>query len=755
MIKKRGSRTVVTITCVLAVMLVCSAMLPAAAQKTPRILLAGDSWTGFMLAFRSYREALEDRPDLARWIEVGNRTAVMGVRAWEILEIPELDYFNLLTNELTKYPNIDVVVMTLGGNDILRGTKGVDPGNYDRNVDLENCFENDPASEPWTDTNECIEWLAAALRIQIAQIVDHILSIRPDIRVAILSYDYGAREPDEGYTIEEQHLAFLEVELAKRDIALARDRVEYVNNFGLMQYLYGIPEAVPPIDPLTVPPPCESPDPPCAFWPGGDPANLSPLFTYIDQDIHLTDFGYLDVANRSLDQHIQEWLNYPKALEILPLDTKEPFYQFQVTFSHPVSGVTAGDFEVHIQDKGLLKAMGITDVQPASGPADVYTVTVDMDGSLEAAYIIVKDFDTIIRSDTSVALGGPGLGNGEFVYNGLYEFVDMEPPAPDDFQAAIQYLYMATAAYEYLLFGLSFSPNSLDVNGDFINDGDIHNEPYTIPGNALLESYELALIEYCINNPSLDLSAQGGINAQAVADAFTNNYGVFLTALGGADGLVRLILPGLDTLLAGLYTLGDDYSRTLPVVLVPLLNDVDEFPFNLDPSLLYDENNFIFYPEWLAFDGDASGNGWTNEQIYAYYAPDGVNAYVNAALSPNVRPYTGEGSYLEGRFVRIAVLEHAKWNSPWQWYRDDVPLVDDGRITGANRRNLDILSLQAGDTGAYTCDYIPKSGTKAETYGPINIIVADGPVPVGGSLALACIAIAVSGAGAFALRRRK
>lgn len=754
MIQKRGSITIVMLSCVLAVMLVCGAMLPATAQRIPRVLLAGDSWTGFMLAFRSYREALEDRPDLARWIEVGNRTAVMGVRAWEILEFAELDYFNVLINELTKYPNIDVVVMTLGGNDILRGTKGVDPGNYNRNVDLENCFENDPASEPWTDTNECIEWLAAALRIQIAQIVDHILSIRPDIRVAILSYDYGAREPDEGYTIEEQHLAFLEVELAKRDIALARDRVEYVNNFGLMQYLYGIPEADPPIAPLTVPPPCESPDPPCAFWPGGDPANLSPLFTYIDQDIHLTDFGYLDVVNRSLDQHIQEWLNYPKALEILPLETKEPFYQFQVTFSHPVEGVTASDFEVHIQDKGLLKAMGITDVQPAVGPADVYTVTVDMDGSLEAAYIIVKDFDTIIRSDTSVALGGPGLGNGEFVYNGLYEFVDMAPPATDDFEAAIQYLYMASEAYEYLLYGFSFAPDSFDANGDFLADGDINNEPYIIPGNAMLEAYEFSLIKACIDNPTLDLSATGGIVAQDVVAAWTNNYSMFLQILGGADGLVRLILPGLDTVLAGFYTVGDLHSRTLPMVLVPLLSQVEEFPFNLDTANLIDEN-FIYYPEWLAFDGDASGNGWTNEQIYAYYAPDGVDAYVNAALSPNVRPYTGEGSYLEGRFVRIAVLEHAKWNSPWQWYRDGVPLVDDGRITGANRRNLDILSLQAGDTGAYTCDYIPKSGTKAEIYGPINIIVADGPVPAGGSLALACIAIAVSGAGAFALRRRK
>ena len=218
--------------------------------------------------------------------------------------------------------------------------------------------------------------------------------------------------------------------------------------------------------------------------------------------------------------------------------------------------------------------------------------------------------------------------------------------------------------------------------------------------------------------------------------------------------MVRLILPGLDTVLSGLYTLGDLDSRILPTVLIPLLDDVDEFPFNLDTALLSDEN-FVYYPDWLAYDGDASGNGWTNEQIYAYYAPDGRDAYVNAALDSSVMPYTGEGYYFEGDFVRIAVLEHSKWNSPWQWRRDGVPLVDDGRITGANRRNLDILSLQASDTGAYTCDYNPKSGTKLETYGPINIVVADGPVPAGSSMALAAIALAIGGAGAVALRRKK
>ena len=175
----RKSKITILMVFILVSTLVSSISIPAAADRIPRILLAGDSWTAFMLAFRSYRDALDNHPELTRWIEVGNRTAVAGVCAWEILEYEDMDYFNVLTNELTKYPNIDVVVMTLGGNDILHHGKGTDPNNYDRILDIADCFQKDPASEPWTDTDECIEWMGAALEDQIGQIVDHILSIRP------------------------------------------------------------------------------------------------------------------------------------------------------------------------------------------------------------------------------------------------------------------------------------------------------------------------------------------------------------------------------------------------------------------------------------------------------------------------------------------------------------------------------------------------------------------------------------------------
>lgn len=744
----------------LGVLLVVVAFsMSAVAEPIPRLLLAGDSWTGFLLAFRSFRSIFPEY-GLERWVEVGNRTAEMGGRVWEMLE---RNYLQILTEELTRYPNIDIVVMTLGGNDIMRGVKGVDPrpGYQNRTVSLRTCFESNPANEPWEDFNQCMEWVANKLEEQIGVIVDHILSIRPDIRVVILSYDYAAREPREGYTIEDQHLAFINVEMAKRSLALARPRVEYVNNFGLMQHLYGIPEEN--IEPGVAPYPCDAPeDPDCTFWPGGFPQYLSPLMAYIDQDIHLTDFGYAAIARRAVEKYIQEWLNYPKVLQILPLNNKAPLYQFRVTFSHPVNGVTLDDFEIYVNTKSGLKAKSVISVVPTSGPADTYTVTVDMDGSQQVAYIRVLDNDSITRADTGIPLGGPGVGNGFFEYNGTYEFQDIPQAGDEDFAGALQFLYMASQAYEHLLgqYGFSFNPQFFDANGDFLRDGSL-TEPYVIPGNGLLDLYEFMVLDAILKRPDLDFSARGGATYTAVRAAWDSNIASVQAALGGIGGLADIILPGLDTLLAGFLTIGDHNSIFLVQTLVQLLGAIDEFPTNLNPSMLpeYDPFNLngdIYLRRWLALNGDVDGDGWNNDKEYAYFAVDGVAAYVNAVLNPAIIPKTGEGRYNFGDSVRIALLDRPKYNSTFQWYRNGVPVsAKDPRIRGANSRTLEIVSLVPEDAGNYTCVYRRPSPSNAiTTYGPITIFVREGPVPVVNRNLLLVMLITLSSLGAVLLDKK-
>lgn len=743
----------------------------ASAEPIPRLLLAGDSWTGFMLAFRSFREVLPEYAGLERWIEVGNRTAEMGARAFEMLE---RNYLDILEEELTRYPNIDVVVITLGGNDILRGTKGVDPNNYDRTVSIRHCFQN-PSGPPWSSATECMDWLAISVRDQVSIIVDHILNIRPDIRVAILSYDYAAREPSDFdgqgnplYTVGDQHEAFVAVQERMRELALVRERVEFVMNFGLMQHLYGIPsyadQGFPtPRDgfpnetilPGVAPYPCDAPeDPECVYWPGGFPQYLSPLMTYIDQDIHLTDFGYADVTRRVMDKHIETWLNYPKVLQILPLDNKS-IYQFRVTFSHPVVGVAVDDFEIFVEDKSGFKSMAVIGVEPAAGPADVYTVTVDMAGSEHAAFIRVLDDDSISRPDTGMPLGGPGVGNGFFEYNGLYEFEDFPEPDAGDFEGAMKFLYMASQAYEHLLmeFGVSFNPDYFDVNGpgEYL---DLNSDPPVIPGNAIPDLFELMLIGHVLSNPGFDLSAQGGVTYDVVKDAWDTNFEILQTALGGPEGLAAIILPGLDTLLAGLTTIGDVNSNAIVLALGIALAAVDEIPTNIHlPTLMSPFK--VHLPHWFALHGDADGDGWTNEQEFAYFGPDGLDAYVAAALNPDIQPTTGAGRYRVNDFVRIAMMDTPKWNTEYQWYRDGVPLVDDGRIVGATSRTLDILSTESGDSGAYTCVYTGLDKSIA-VYGPIQVrVVDDSEMPVSGMAGLVALLFATGLAGAAALRKRK
>ena len=405
----------------------------ALVDPVPRILYVGDSWTTFMLAFKSFRTIFEEDPELVRWVEVGNRTAEAGGRVWEMLERPYLD---IVTDELTRYPNVDIVVITLGGNDLLRGLKGANPYDPNHKLRVRDCFNRDEFS---ADPYECIQFLADELERQIGLVVDQVLAVRPDIRVAILSYDYAARPPreEDNFTIEEQHNAFVAADLGKYTLAVNRgERVEYVNNYGLMQHIYGVPEADPPIEPGIAPYPCDTPDPAtCDFWPGGYPQYLAPLDSYIDQDIHLTAEGYKHVAQRAVDMFIGEWLSYPKALEILPLNNKA-IYQFEVTFSHPVEGVDVTAFEVFVQDKAGLKSMEVLGVEAADAEGVVYTVTVNMDGAEQVAYIRVLDNDSIMRKDTGVPLGGPGAGYGWFEYNGLYEFEDLVASDDDDFEGS-------------------------------------------------------------------------------------------------------------------------------------------------------------------------------------------------------------------------------------------------------------------------------------------------------------------------------
>ena len=725
----------------------------ADAAPIPRILLVGDSWTGFLLAFRSFRSVMPEYAGLDRWVEVGNRTAVMGARAFELHDPA---YLATLTDELTRYPNIDVVVMTLGGNDFMRGLPNVLPWNPGRTVSFYDWWRDNTDGNPDNDWDA--DLLYSRLKADIAFIVDYILAVRPDIRVLILSYDYGARPPKPGhdYTIEEQHLAFVEMDRRKREIAEERERVDFVQNYGMMQYSFGVPDADPPLPPGSVPYPGDAPD--WDPWPGGLPQYLSPLEAYIDQDIHLTEEGYAILARRALDLYVEAWLNYPKALQVLPLGAKSGQQQYRVVFTHAVAGVDAGDFEAFVEGGKGLKALEVVSVDPETGPAEEYVVTVNTVGVSGEVLLRVLDDDSIVRSDTGAPLGGPGAGNGVFEFNGVYTFVDIPLPEDEDFEGALLFLYMASQAYEHLLYGFSFAPDRFDANGNFLLEGNITSEPYIIPGNGLLERYEFMLLQACLERPDLDLSGGGGATYAGVRAAWERNLAQIQYTLGGAGGLADVILPGLDTVLAAYMTMGGFNEKLLVTTLITLLAGIEEFPTNIQLGGL-DQSLYTYLPQWLSSAGDADGDGFTNEQEYAYFAVDGVEAYIAAALDPGITPKTGAGYHVTGDFIRIAVLDTPKYDSPFQWYRDGAPLSDDGRIVGATTRTLDILHALEEDTGLYTCAYLKPVvmygvPPQAAVYGPIDVRVG-GAMPAAGIPGLLGAVGLLAGAGFVYLRRRR
>jgi lysophospholipase L1-like esterase len=252
---------------------ILAAAAPAAAQ-TPRVLLVGDSWAAFFWQTQVLREtfAAHGHPE---FVERGEVTAIAGSTA---AEWTDPAFLQLITDELAANPTIDVVQVTLGGNDFLAG----EPDGWYVGIP-------DPGA------------LYAEIVADVATVVDHTLALDPDVRVLVSGYDYpnfveslerilafvciplwnGMGQPDPP-TLNQASLALGE---EFDTLAATRERVDVIHHWGLMQYLFG----------SGTPPP-------------GDPTLPSPIEAMALQAdcIHLRTAGYLAVAE-SL------WLSYYQA----------------------------------------------------------------------------------------------------------------------------------------------------------------------------------------------------------------------------------------------------------------------------------------------------------------------------------------------------------------------------------------------------------------------------------------------------------
>jgi len=649
-------------------------------DPVPRILLTGDSWSALMQAFNTYQEVLPEFAECENYRSIGFRTAVVGIRANEFIA-PEM--LATVAEELALYPTIDIVHLSLGGNDILYGR--------------------------WqpTMTPEQQETLFNTVTANIETAVDYILSLRPDIRVGLCGYtfanhDYTGVQPDQA------NQAIIRLEQKKLAMIQGKPRAFYIHNLGLMQYTYGIPQADPPILPGMVPYPGSYPD--YDPMPGGNPIYAAPAEALVDGDVHLTPEGYKVVARRCMNEFYAEWLRWPRAFEINPVSAGAQTV-FQVRFSEPVNGVDATDFTASAgsEPRGILSV---------SGSGDLYTVTVTANTPGEAILLTMLDDDTIRDLDDNT-LGGPGAGNGLFTHNGPLSYQDPVPPAEDDFDAFLTYLDTASAPYKERLNGFSFNPALCDGNGGFVI------EPFQVNGNGLLESCEFGLIRACLDNPGLDLSAFGGVTHQVVQDAWENNLTQMRADLGGPEGLALSMFRGLDSILAAYFILGDSISSLLPTALVFAAVSYEEFQLDLavpNPAL------YQKLPQFFAFNGDADGDGFTNQEEYDYFMPlGGCDLYAKVALTPFITPEsscanTEGGVFSEGDLFCLVVPDPVSYDAAFQWMKDGQPLTDVDFIQGSQWRTLHITSLRVSDSGDYSCEY--EDGQKSQrVFGPVHVEV--------------------------------
>jgi len=273
---------------------------------TARALLAGDSWAQYMWDDSSHNDLLDkfghaDKRALSESLGEdpgpgysGSEYAISGSEARQWADTANYPWIANMVAALQANPDVDTLVLSIGGNDILAGKSG---GGWYKDMDLDA-----PGSE---------EALFARIEADTWQIINAALAVRPDIEVIISGYDYPnfnvniffcwlyacpkredlSRDPDNDLiTDEEINAMMVDVEGRRIGWANSSARVPYDHTMGLMHYFYGDTAGN---GPGALPYPGQTP-PDYAPFPGGNPPSPSPrsVFRSVADPIHLSYDGY-------------------------------------------------------------------------------------------------------------------------------------------------------------------------------------------------------------------------------------------------------------------------------------------------------------------------------------------------------------------------------------------------------------------------------------------------------------------------------
>lgn len=160
--------------------------------------------------------------------------------------------------------------------------------------------------------------------------------------------------------------------------------------------------------------------------------------------------------------------------------------------------------------------------------------------------------------------------------------------------------------------GLRFSPATLDANLDANSRA-----------NGMLDADEMALVAAVLANPSLNLSATSGVNGSTVRVAFEQ-------ARASARTDLQALLPTYPT--------APDVAAGYAMLGKGSFDSYDKMSAGLGAPLKGDYSLALQLARWLAFDGDADGDGVRNIDEYKATIAQGRSAFVKAALEPSVKP---------------------------------------------------------------------------------------------------------------------
>lgn len=411
----------------LAITLVLAATLTLSADAaTKRILVLGDSWAEGVWSSRTIRDHLAAN-GLSAYEEISYeagslRTAFGGTTAALWAEPASLSF---ITEALNAYPTIDIVHLSIGGNDLLWGWNKT-MGTSAENALLDNIETN------------------------VGIILDHIQSVRSNMKVVICGYDYlnfvESVDPNNSYyddsnlvmwsilgnpTPTELNTIMRKMEQRKINAVLARTNVEYAHNFGTNQHYnntYYVPywsSSVPyPGQNVTGSNPSYSPFPGGhSDFPTPPPAMSKKPDGSIDP-IHLTSTGYSKIVDNCTPYYVN-WLTEPPYVSSIlrtgATPTNASQVSFTVAFTDSVTGVNSGDFTVTMA--GGVSGASVSGV---SGSGSTYTVTVNTGSGSGTIRLDLIDDDSI-QNTVGTKLGGTGTGNGTYTSGQTYT-IDKQRP---------------------------------------------------------------------------------------------------------------------------------------------------------------------------------------------------------------------------------------------------------------------------------------------------------------------------------------